>query len=91
MVMQRIANSIPARKERNVIYLAGYLESHRSISGEEAKRVIRKSNEGEVIEITIKDPYGHIETERISGVKENVIFVNFDRALPQEDISLKAA
>ena len=57
----------------------------------EAKRVLRKSNEGDDVEITVKKPDGRIDTKKISGVKENVIFVNFDQESPKNNASKKVA
>ena len=73
----RIARSILIPKQNEVLYLAGYLEKRRRISGNEAKRILAKAGEGEDIEITITEPNGDQEKRRQKRKLGEIIIVDF--------------
>lgn len=79
-----IANGILKSRQEDVIYLAGYIERKKSISGHEARQAIKRSRSGETVNIKIKNPDGEIKKEVKTGVKGEVVIVNFSEFSQKE-------
>jgi hypothetical protein len=74
-----IAEKVLKGKHEEIVFLAGYIESRRSISGGEAKDVIKRSGKRDSLLVRFKKRGGKTDERIFENVKDKTIYIEIDR------------